>query len=188
MGRGSTTYKVVTMTRSRCDLTPGEARRFTHATLETDVALGGRVAAMGRGVIADVSARLVQTSAGNLAEMLEGGGTAAAVPEPALAGAAASASAPAATADERSAGGRARRERRGRPPVGSEVALRRGGDLCDDLPRDRLPRGTGQMIIAHIAGIPVEESLLSLGPVGLVGISVAVRSVLAKFRRAPDAP
>ena len=68
----------------------------THATLETDVALGGRVAAMGRGVIADVSARLVQTFAGNLAEMLEGD---AAVPEPAMAGAAASASAPAATAD-----------------------------------------------------------------------------------------
>ena len=45
-----------------------------------------------------------------------------------------------------------------------------------------------RMVIAHIAGIPVEESLLSLGPVGLVGISVAVRSVLAKFRRAPDAP
>jgi hypothetical protein len=44
------------------------------------------------------------------------------------------------------------------------------------------------MIIAHIAGIPVEESLLSLGPVGLIGISVAVRSVLAKFRRAPDTP
>jgi carbon monoxide dehydrogenase subunit G len=45
----------------------------THATLETDVALGGRVAAMGRGVIGDVSARLVQTFAGNLAAMLEGG-------------------------------------------------------------------------------------------------------------------
>jgi hypothetical protein len=44
------------------------------------------------------------------------------------------------------------------------------------------------MIIAHIAGIPVEESLLSLGPVGLVGIGVAVRSVLAKFRRADDSP
>jgi hypothetical protein len=44
------------------------------------------------------------------------------------------------------------------------------------------------MILAHIAGIPVEESLLSLGPVGLVGITVAVRSVLAKLRHAPDAP
>ncbi len=80
----------------------------THATLETDVALGGRVAAMGRGVIADVSARLVQTFAGNLAEMLEGGapeeapavspnGVAAATPKPkpAMAGATASAAAPA---------------------------------------------------------------------------------------------
>jgi len=43
-------------------------------------------------------------------------------------------------------------------------------------------------ILAHIAGIPIEESLLSLGPVGLVGIGVVVRSVLAKLRRAPDAP
>jgi carbon monoxide dehydrogenase subunit G len=48
----------------------------THATLDTDVALGGRVAAMGRGVIADVSGRLVQTFAGNLAEMLESNGAA----------------------------------------------------------------------------------------------------------------
>jgi hypothetical protein len=44
------------------------------------------------------------------------------------------------------------------------------------------------MIIAHIAGIPVEESLLSLGPVGIVGIGVAVRSVLARLRRAPEPP
>jgi hypothetical protein len=43
-------------------------------------------------------------------------------------------------------------------------------------------------VIAHIAGIPVEESLLSLGPVGLVGISVAVRSALARLRRAPEPP
>ena len=39
------------------------------------------------------------------------------------------------------------------------------------------------MIRAHIGGIPVEESLLSLGPIGLVGIGVAVRSVLARIRR-----
>lgn len=42
------------------------------------------------------------------------------------------------------------------------------------------------MIIAHIAGIPVEESLLSLGPIGVVGIGVVVRSMLAKLRRADD--
>jgi uncharacterized protein len=44
----------------------------THAAMETEVALSGRVAAMGRGVIADVSGRLVETFAGNLAQMLEG--------------------------------------------------------------------------------------------------------------------
>jgi hypothetical protein len=42
------------------------------------------------------------------------------------------------------------------------------------------------MILAHIGGLPVEESLLSLGPVGLVGISVALRSVLLRFRRPQD--
>ena len=42
----------------------------THARLETDVQLSGRVAAMGQGVIGDVSAKLVETFAGNLAAML----------------------------------------------------------------------------------------------------------------------
>ena len=41
------------------------------------------------------------------------------------------------------------------------------------------------MILAHIGGIPVEESLLTLGPVGLVGLGVAVRSVLWRLRRVP---
>ena len=53
----------------------------THATMETEVALSGRAAAMGRGVIADVSARLVETFASNLAQMLES--TPAPVDEPA---------------------------------------------------------------------------------------------------------
>jgi hypothetical protein len=39
------------------------------------------------------------------------------------------------------------------------------------------------VILAHIGGLPVEEGLLSLGPVGLLGITVAVRSVLARLRR-----
>ncbi len=42
----------------------------THATLDTEVALSGRVAAMGQGVIGDVAAKLVETFAGNLAAML----------------------------------------------------------------------------------------------------------------------
>jgi carbon monoxide dehydrogenase subunit G len=42
----------------------------TRASLETEVALSGRVAAMGQGVIADVAGRLVETFAENLAAML----------------------------------------------------------------------------------------------------------------------
>lgn len=42
----------------------------TAATLDTEVALSGRVAAMGQGVIGDVSAKLVETFAANLAAML----------------------------------------------------------------------------------------------------------------------
>ncbi|MDO8210626.1 SRPBCC family protein [Conexibacter sp. CPCC 206217] len=70
----------------------------TRATMETEVQMSGKVAAMGQGVIADVSARLVETFAGNLAAMLEGGGqeeqaAAAAVPTPAAATGSASSSA-----------------------------------------------------------------------------------------------
>jgi carbon monoxide dehydrogenase subunit G len=42
----------------------------THATIETEVQLSGKAAAMGRGVVADVSAKLVETFADNLAAML----------------------------------------------------------------------------------------------------------------------
>ena len=48
----------------------------TSATVTTDVKLSGRVASMGQGVLQDVSGRLVQTFAQNLAKMLEGGGEA----------------------------------------------------------------------------------------------------------------
>jgi uncharacterized protein len=58
----------------------------TAATVTTDVALTGKVATMGQGVLQDVSGRLVQTFAQNLAAMLEGAGEpapAAAAGEPA---------------------------------------------------------------------------------------------------------
>jgi carbon monoxide dehydrogenase subunit G len=44
----------------------------THGTIATDVQLSGRVAAMGRGIIQDVSARIVDQFAQNLAAMLSG--------------------------------------------------------------------------------------------------------------------
>jgi carbon monoxide dehydrogenase subunit G len=42
----------------------------TRGTIHTDVAISGRAAAMGQGIIADVSARLIDTFAANLAAML----------------------------------------------------------------------------------------------------------------------
>src|SRR4051794_30690278 len=45
----------------------------TSATVTTDVKLSGKVASMGQGVLQDVSGRLVQTFAQNLAQLLEGG-------------------------------------------------------------------------------------------------------------------
>jgi len=57
----------------------------TAATVTTEVALTGKAATMGHGVLQDVAGRLVQTFAKNLATMLSGG----AAPEAAAAGAAA---------------------------------------------------------------------------------------------------
>ena len=55
---------------------------LTHGTINTEVQLSGRAAAMGQGVIKDVSARIVDQFAANLAEMLGGGGAAPAAEEP----------------------------------------------------------------------------------------------------------
>jgi carbon monoxide dehydrogenase subunit G len=65
----------------------------THGTMSSDVRLSGKAAAMGRGIIQDVSARLVDEFAQNLATMLsagepaeaEGNGGGAAEPGPAAA-------------------------------------------------------------------------------------------------------
>jgi uncharacterized protein len=54
---------------------------MTHGTINTQVQLSGRAAAMGQGVIKDVSARIVDQFSANLAEMLGGGGAAAAPEE-----------------------------------------------------------------------------------------------------------
>jgi uncharacterized protein len=58
----------------------------THGSIATEVQLSGRAAAMGQGVIRDVSARIVDQFAANLAQMLGGGGEgeppAAAAPAP----------------------------------------------------------------------------------------------------------
>jgi carbon monoxide dehydrogenase subunit G len=67
----------------------------TAASVSTDVRLSGKVATMGQGVLQDVSGRLIETFAGNLAAMLAGG------EQPAAADTPAPAPEPAADAPER---------------------------------------------------------------------------------------
>src|SRR3954470_6145324 len=86
---------------ARVDLSLEQQGATTNGTMVADVQLAGRAAAMGRGVIQDVSAKLVSTFAQNLETMLSGGGAA---PEPAPAAPApaapAAGSAPQATGPE----------------------------------------------------------------------------------------
>ena len=42
------------------------------------------------------------------------------------------------------------------------------------------------MILAHIAGIPVEETLLGFGPAGLAGLGVVVYSARGRLRSLRD--
>jgi uncharacterized protein len=76
---------------ARVDLSLAQDGPTTKGTMAADVQLAGRAAAMGRGVIQDVSAKIVSTFAQNLETMLAGGAPAeeappaAPTPEPATA-------------------------------------------------------------------------------------------------------
>src|ERR687886_1024942 len=70
---------------ARVDLSLDQQGETTNGTMVADVQLAGRAAAMGRGVIQDVSAKIVSTFAQNLEAMLAGRGAAA--PEAAAPGA-----------------------------------------------------------------------------------------------------
>jgi uncharacterized protein len=62
---------------ARVDLSLVQEGETTKGTMVADVQLAGRAAAMGRGVIQDVSAKIVTTFSQNLEQMLGGGGPAA---------------------------------------------------------------------------------------------------------------
>src|SRR3954454_6509053 len=63
---------------ARVEMTLAEqGAEHTHGTISSDVQLAGRAAAMGRGVIQDVSAKIVNTFSDNLEAMLSGRGAAA---------------------------------------------------------------------------------------------------------------
>jgi len=74
---------------ARVDLSLVEDGSKTKGTMVADVQLAGRAAAMGRGVIQDVSAKIVSTFSSNLEAMLGGEGAAAEEPAAAAAPAAA---------------------------------------------------------------------------------------------------
>src|SRR3954451_6961860 len=59
---------------ARVDLSLTQDGATTNGTMVADVQLAGRAAAMGRGVIQDVSAKIVTTFSQNLEAMLAGGG------------------------------------------------------------------------------------------------------------------
>src|SRR3954471_19077024 len=61
---------------ARVDLSLTQDGARTNGTMVADVQLAGRAAAMGRGVIQDVSAKIVTTFSQNLEAMLAGGGRA----------------------------------------------------------------------------------------------------------------
>src|SRR6188472_1326840 len=85
---------------ARVDLSLVQEGATTKGTMVADVQLAGRAAAMGRGVIQDVSAKLVSTFAQNLEQMLSGGaGATAGAAPPAAAPATGGDSAPAPAAD-----------------------------------------------------------------------------------------
>src|SRR4051812_531651 len=72
---------------ARVDLSLTQDGATTNGTMVADVQLAGRAAAMGRGVIQDVSAKIVTTFSQNLEAMLAGGGGAAEPSEPTTAAA-----------------------------------------------------------------------------------------------------
>jgi hypothetical protein len=175
---------------ARVDLSLAQEGATTNGTMVADVQLAGRAAAMGRGVIQDVSAKLVSTFAQNLETMLGGDGAAA---EPATAPAAA----PAATAAEPQATGP---EAPAAPAPAAVTGVEAGGGPEAAVPTAPLPPGTAGAPTPppppRPPSAPAEESSLPIGQIvgsvllgrlkdpkvlGAIGASAAV--VFAVLRR-----
>jgi uncharacterized protein len=140
-----------------------EGEQHTNGTMQADVQLAGRAAAMGRGVIQDVSAKIVSTFSSNLEAMLSGRGA----PAPAATATAAE-PVPAAAATGAEAGG------------GPEVATPVGDGAPAGAPAaGTTPPATGGTPPTPAVGAaqPAEESALPVGQI--------VGSVLAERLKDP---
>ena len=130
---------------AKSELRLAESGGATKGQIHTDVSLTGRAASMGRGIIGDVSSKMVDTFAGNLAGMLE---PATAAPADSGNGAA-----PEATAADAAAGATAPPTPPPPPrPQQSEDALDAGA-LAGDLLVARLkdPRVIAVLVLAALA-------------------------------------
>jgi carbon monoxide dehydrogenase subunit G len=141
----------------RMQLTEEDGR--THGTIHTNVQLSGRVAAMGRGIIADVSGKIVDQFSANLAAMLAEGDRAAPAeapapgPQPAATGApahapaaaAATPAAPEAQPTGAAAGGTSTPRPSAAPPAGAELSAL---DLAGAVVKGRLenPRNVAGLV------------------------------------------
>jgi carbon monoxide dehydrogenase subunit G len=127
----------------------------TKGTMVADVQLAGRAAAMGRGIIQDVSAKLIQTFAQNLETMLAGGGTPAEAAAAASAASAATpAAAPAATAAQETGGPLAASAPATGGPAAAATASTTDGQAQQAQPAPPRP-----------APAPAQESSLPIGQI-----------------------
>ena len=129
----------------------------THGTIKTDVQLSGRVAAMGRGIIQDVSAKIVDQFSSNLATMLSDSGAAgngAAAPASAAeTSATAEPSTPSPSPEPESPAEAKEPPRTPPPPKQAAEAELSAADLAGAVVVGRLKDRRTQGILAGVAGL-----------------------------------
>jgi uncharacterized protein len=138
----------------------------TKGTMTADVQLAGRAAAMGRGIIQDVSAKLVQTFAENLQTMLRGG-----APAEAAAASAGGSSPAAATATPAAATAAGAAQATGGPLAASAPST--GGPAAASAATDGQSGPAAATPPPRPAPAPAQESSLPIGQI--IGSVIASR-------------
>jgi uncharacterized protein len=176
---------------ARVELNLAQDGPTTNGTMVADVQLAGRAAAMGRGVIQDVSGKIVSTFASNLETMLSGG-AAAAEPAPATADAPVAAAAPQATGPEAppapDAAAATGAEAGGGPEAAAASAPPPPGTIGAPTPPPpaapqppAAPAEESSLPVGQIVGSVLLERLKDPKVLGAIGASAAV--VFAVLRR-----